>query len=370
MERAEVVVVGGGPAGSSCAARLIAGGADVLVLDRARFPRDKTCAGWVTPEAVAALRLDITAYAAEHTLQPIRGFRVGWAFGPGREVDYGAVVSYGIRRCELDTYLLRRSGARLRLGEGVARVRRERDRWLLNDGVEAPLLVGAGGHFCPVARELRGPSPGSRSGVRRRTVVAQEMEIRLSSEQSARCRVAPERPELDFLSDLSGYGWCFRKGDYLNVGFGRRDPQALASEVRKYLAWLTETGRIPAGLPSPLLGHAYRLREGAPGPIVGPGALLVGDAAGLAYAASGEGIYPAIVSGQIAAEVLLAGRATGDGQLACYPARLTERLGGPAVSRIPAGPLRALAGKALLGSPWLLRHVVLDRLFLHRHAAA
>lgn len=371
MERADVLVVGGGPAGSSCAARLVEAGADVVVVDRARFPREKPCAGWITPEAVAALRLDLAAYASEHTLQPISGFRVGWAFGPGRVVDYGAVVSYGIRRCEFDSYLLRRSRARLRLGEQVDRVRRERDRWLLDDAFEGALLVGAGGHFCPVAREL-GSAPGreQRTAVRRGTVIAQEMEIRLAPEQAAACRVAPERPELDFVRDLSGYGWCFRKGDHLNVGFGRRDPYALASDVRAYLAWLVASGRIPAGLPLPLRGHAYRLREGVPGAIGGPGVLLVGDAAGLAFAASGEGIYPAIVSGQMAADLLLESRGNAGELLDRYSTRLAARLGDPAKSPALPGPLRAWAGRALLGSSWLVRHAVLDRLFLHRQGAA
>ncbi len=367
MERADVVVVGGGPAGSACATRLRAGGADVLVLDRARFPRDKPCAGWITPEVVAALGLDLAGYAAEHTLQRIRRFRVGWAFGPGREVDYGTDVSYGIRRCELDGYLLARSGARLLLGEGVTRVRRERDRWVIDDRVEAPLLVGAGGHFCPVARMLRAQSSPTRAEDRAGTVVAQEMEIRLAPEAAARCRVEAERPELDFLRDLSGYGWCFRKGEHLNVGLGRRDPRALARDVRAYLDWLRETGRIPGGLPSPLRGHAYRLREGEPEPIAARGVVLVGDAAGLAFAASGEGIYPAVVSGQVAAEVLLE-RSPEAARV--YPERLRARLGPPSVRPVLPGRLRSAAGRALLGSPWLTRHVVLDRLFLHRHASA
>ncbi len=363
MERADVVVVGGGPGGSSCAARLVEGGADVLVLDRARFPRDKPCAGWITPEAVASLRLDLEAYRASRTLQPIRRFRVGWAFGAGREVDYGETVSYGIRRCELDHYLLMRSGARLRLGERVATLRRERDRWLVNDEVETPLLVGAGGHFCPVARAVRGAAHGG--GV----VVAQEMEIRLTPEQAARCEVAPDRPELDFVADLSGYGWCFRKGDFLNIGFGRRDAQALPQEVRAYLDWLVRCGRVPSGLPSAMHGHAYLLREGPPPPVAGAGVLLVGDAAGLAYAASGEGIHPAIVSGQLAAEVLLEARTGGADGLTTYPERLTAVLGRPAAGSTLPAPLRAAAGRVLLGSSWLTRHVVLDRFFLHRSGA-
>jgi len=62
METVDVIVVGGGPAGSSCAARLVQAGASVLVLDRVEFPRTKLCAGWITPEVVADLNLDMKVY--------------------------------------------------------------------------------------------------------------------------------------------------------------------------------------------------------------------------------------------------------------------------------------------------------------------
>ena len=58
----DTIIVGGGPAGSSCAERLVQAGAQVLVLDREDFPRLKLCAGWITPEVVEDLNLDVTAY--------------------------------------------------------------------------------------------------------------------------------------------------------------------------------------------------------------------------------------------------------------------------------------------------------------------
>ena len=61
MHSAEAIVVGGGPAGSAAAARLRAAGVDVLVLDKEEFPRQKLCAGWITPEVVRDLSLDIAA---------------------------------------------------------------------------------------------------------------------------------------------------------------------------------------------------------------------------------------------------------------------------------------------------------------------
>jgi flavin-dependent dehydrogenase len=362
MEEVDVAVVGGGPAGSACAERLVAAGLDVLVVDHARFPRDKPCAGWITPEVLREARLDPGEYARTRTLQPIRRFRVGWIGGGGREVDYGEAVSFGILRRELDAFLLARSGARVRV-LSVASVRRDRARWVLNDAVAATWLVGAGGHFCPVARALggRGPTQG--------VVLAQELEIRLTPAQSTRCRVAADCPELDFTRDLGGYGWCFRKGDHLNVGLGRRAARSLAGDVRSYVEWLKRSGRIPADLNATLRGHAYGLREGATPRLFGDGALLVGDAAGLAHAASGEGILPAIQSGHVAAEVILdATRGLADA-VESYPVRLAERLGPPPAWSLPPS-LRPLAGRVLLGSAWLSRHVVLDRFFLHRTPGA
>ena len=61
METCDVLVVGGGPAGSTCAWKLRQAGADVTVIDRATFPRDKVCAGWITPPVINALGLDTAA---------------------------------------------------------------------------------------------------------------------------------------------------------------------------------------------------------------------------------------------------------------------------------------------------------------------
>jgi geranylgeranyl reductase family protein len=362
VERADVLIVGGGPAGSSCAAALVAAGRDVLVLDRHAFPRDKPCAGWITPEAVARLGLDLDEYGATRTLQPISSFRVGRIGGRAVDVDYAEPVSYGIRRCEFDAELLRRSGARTCLGEAVADVRREGRDWVLNGRFAAPVLVGAGGHFCPVARRL---APSGRD----EPVVAQEAEFRLEGRTLEGCPVRPERPELYFSRDLRGYGWCFRKGEYLNVGLGRRDRRGLPQHVGVFLDWLVASGRLPGPPRSGWKGHAYLVREAAPRRVAAEGVLLVGDAAGLAAAASGEGILPAIVSGQLAAHAILdANGAWDDARLArAYERRLSKELGRPPRPARAPGLLKTSAGAVLLGTPWFARHVVLDKWFLHVH---
>src|SRR5690606_11322102 len=91
---------------------------------------------------------------ARHVFQPITRFRTGVIGGGWVETVYDGPVSYGIRRCEFDHYLLARSGARLRLGEPVTQLERDGGEWVVNGSIRTPMLVGAGGHFCPIARHL------------------------------------------------------------------------------------------------------------------------------------------------------------------------------------------------------------------------
>jgi hypothetical protein len=214
-----------------------------------------------------------------------------------------------------------------------------------------------------VARTL---APGGREY----PVVAREVEFRLEGLAPDGCRVEPERPELYFSPDLLGYGWCFRKGDYLNVGLGRRDRQALPQHVEAFLGWLARDGRLGAAPRTGWRGHAYLVREGPPRRVAADGALLVGDAAGLAAAASGEGILPAVVSGQLAAEAILEVRGeTREDRLGdLYARRLAEELGPSPRPSGPPGALATMAGAILLSSSLFARHVVLDRWFLHRGA--
>ena len=95
--------------------------------------------------------------------------------------------------------------------------------------------------------------------------------------------------------------------------------------------------------------------------------LLVGDAAGLAFGASGEGIRPAMVSGRLAAEAILEAAGEYDEtRLEPYAGRLEEELGPVASGRALPAPLARLAGASLLCSAWLARRVVLNTWFLHR----
>jgi geranylgeranyl reductase family protein len=365
METCDALIVGGGPAGSSCAWKLRQQGLDVMVMDKALFPRDKVCAGWITPAVVQALQLDTGDYARERVLQPITAFRTGLIHGRELVTRYQDAVSFGIRRREFDHYLLERAGARLRLGQALKSLEKRGDQWIVNEAIASPLLIGAGGHFCPVARFL-----GAKLGAGEPVVAAKEIEFEMKPEQSADCRVGADTPELYFCRDLKGYGWCFRKGDYLNIGLGREGNRGLADELADFCGFLKQRGRIPGDVPDKFRGHAYLLYGHAARKLVADGVLLVGDAAGLAYPESGEGIRPAVESGLMAAATVLEARGDYRGQrLQAYAGRLSARFGpasGPAGDMLPAFLRSVLAG-AMLGSKWLTRRVVLDRWFLHAH---
>ena len=89
-----MLVVGGGPAGSSCAFALRRAGVSVAVLDKAHFPRDKVCAGWITPPVLHALEIEPEDYAKNgRVIQPIRGFAVARRGDTGADADCGEVVS-------------------------------------------------------------------------------------------------------------------------------------------------------------------------------------------------------------------------------------------------------------------------------------
>ncbi|MGH7130854.1 MAG: NAD(P)/FAD-dependent oxidoreductase [Phycisphaerales bacterium] len=367
MDSCEVLIVGGGPAGSTCAQRLRDRGVDVVVLDKRTFPRDKTCAGWITPAVVEELRLDTAEYAATRVFQPITGFRTGVLGGRVVLTEYRQPVSYGIRRCEFDHYLLDRSGARLLLGERTESIERTGDSWLVNGSIRASVLVGAGGHFCPVARALGGMTDGKEL-----IVAAQEIEFRLDERQAAECAVHAEVPELYFCPDLKGYGWCFRKGEYLNIGLGREDDHRLAEHAAAFCRLMKEQGRIPLDAPERLHGHAYILYGHAVRRIAGDGFLLIGDAAGLAYPCSGEGIRPAVESGMLAAEALLAARGDySELKLRSYADQITRRFG----AREPGASgqdghlswLKTRAAAYLFATRWFSRRVLIERWFLHAH---
>ena len=361
----DLLIVGGGPAGSTLAWALRDAGLKIAILDKHTFPRDKVCAGWVTPAVMQELVVDLDEYAQGRTLQPIFGFRVSQLGKRDVEAKYSdEPVSFSIRRCEFDEYLLRRSGAELLLGEKFDGMQKTETGWRVNDRYDAKLVVGAGGHFCPVVRQL-----GARLGQAETVVAAQEIEFEMSPEQLGQCSVEEAVPELFFCEDLKGYGWVVRKNNFLNIGLGREENHKLAEHVARFRQLLIHQGKIPADTPEKFHGHAYLLYPHAKRPLLQDGVMIIGDAAGLAYPQSGEGIRPAVESALLAAQVIKTAHGDYSQQsLQRYPQQLEARFGQrekkDMTDYLPLWFKQSLAGN-LLSKEWFVRKVVVNRWFLH-----
>jgi menaquinone-9 beta-reductase len=294
----DAIVVGGGPAGSSAARAMVRAGLHVAVLDRARFPRVKLCAGWVSAPIWDVLELAPRDYPLS-----LWEWNRCHVHHRGRTRTFRA-RGYFIRRYELDAFLLERSGAEV-ISHAVKRIDWLDGEWNIDDEFRARYLVGAGGTHCPVARALEPPRPARPVGV-------QELEFQAPPAAIAAARLGEDgEPELILHDDLRGYSWNVPKTDWLNVGCGTVEARDVKDAWRSARDFLFERGHLPAAAATPLeraKGHSYYLFH--PEHLAGcerDRALLAGDAVGLAHPLTAEGILPAVVSGRLAGETIASG---------------------------------------------------------------
>ena len=310
----DVLIIGAGPAGSTCARFLAQGGARVALVDRAQFPRVKLCGGWISAPIWDALALTPREYPGG--LWEWSRCHLSYR-GEERTIR---CRGWFIRRFELDDFLLRRSGADLRLGVPVQEIARDAEGLWSVAGLRARYLVGAAGTHCPVARLVALPRPSGPVGV-------QEHEFRADPAAIARTRAGRDgEPELLLHDDLRGYSWNVPKTDWLNVGSGTVAPQEVRAAWQRARAHFSAAGHLPVESAAELdamKGHTYYLFDPAHLDAAFGASdegkhdvLLCGDSLGLAQPLTAEGILPAVVSGRLAAEAILAAAPRS------YPARL------------------------------------------------
>jgi flavin-dependent dehydrogenase len=294
MRSCDVLIVGGGPAGSSAAWQLRRAGADVLVLDRESFPRLKLCAGWITPEVVRELGMDLASYP--HRLLTFPRLRVHL----GRLQIPVPCVQHSIRRFEFDAWLLERSGAPV-VRHNVRHISATGDGYVIDDAFRCRYLIGAGGTRCPVYRELFRELNPRASELQ---IVTLEHEIQYDW-HDADCHL------WFFEQGLPGYSWYVPKErGWLNVGVGAiadRMKQR-GQDIRQHWAHLAATlgSHLAPGAQYDPGGYSYYLR-GRVDVVRRDNAFITGDAAGLASRDLGEGIGPAVRSGLRAAQSILEG---------------------------------------------------------------
>jgi menaquinone-9 beta-reductase len=344
VTHAEVIVVGGGPAGAVTAALLAAGGTDVLVLDRAVFPREKACAEFLSPGAVEALeRHGVLAEAA------VRG---AWQEGMRIVTPRAAFAlryrdgrrGLGVPRPVLDALLLaraREAGARVRERAHVAGALVERGAVAgvrLRDGqvVRARFVVAADGLRSPVARSL---------GLERKARWPRRLGL------VARVRGAPVGPLGVMAVGAGGYcGLASVGGGETSVGMAlapgtRRPGESATALFERTLGALPAARELVGAAPrvTPIRGIDPLARRVAR--VSGPGYLLVGDAAGFTDPFTGEGVFRAIRGGELAAAAAV--RA-----LRC-PEREPTGYARARRHAFAAKERACLALQAALASPWL-----------------
>ncbi len=338
----EALVVGGGPGGAAAAFWLARAGHRVLLVEKGRYPRPKTCGDGLTPRAIYELQgmgFDF-ALPGLHRCSGLRSHAGGitlelaWPQHPVYP-NWGAVV----RRADLDGRV-----AALAAGQGAVLLTGTEAKPLLEEGRIGGVALRCGGEVEVVRPALVVVADGALSrfgralGARRDRARPFGLGARAyySSLRSA-------DPFLDSYLDLHdaagkvvpGYGWVFPLGDgTVNAGVGvistfhRWDAVNTRELMGALLATASPSWRLgPGTAQGPVAGGMLPMGLSV-GPVVGPNWVLAGDAAGAINPFNGEGIAYALETGRLAAAQAHRALAAGDlGLLQAYRGDLADRFG-------------------------------------------
>jgi len=289
----DVIVVGAGPAGATLAYELAKRGIGVLVLEKEKLSRYKCCAGGVTSNAAKLLDFDISEVVEDVI------YEVSFTFNLGSPYlgHHSQPLIYTVMRDVFDYFLVTRArqlGAVLIDGQKVTQIQVSAD-WVkistADNIFRSRLVVGADGAYSVVARELgMGRSMEYVAGIESEVVVPEEEMAKWKS-----------RVQIDLGCIPGGYAWGFPKRNHLSIG-----AKCLASKARhldrhhqKFLNSLSIGSYTIARSSSHLIPTCTKGRL-----VWQDKALLLGDAAGLTDPLTGEGIYNAIQSAQLALPVI------------------------------------------------------------------
>jgi geranylgeranyl reductase family protein len=341
----DVLVIGGGPAGSAAGYWLARHGCDVTIVEKKHFPREKTCGDGLTPRAVKQLD-DMGLGERLSKFHRYEGLR---ATAHGKELELQWPThpiyprhGYVVRRRELDEMVARNAvaaGATLLEGHEAMTPLRDGDRLVgatvtNKDGhtaitVRSKFVVVADGANSRFGRAL---------GTARRKEWPYGTAIR-TYWQSPRHAEPWIESALDVQdrdgNSMPGYGWIFPVGDgTINVGVGLLSTFKKFKDVNttvlldSYAHMIADGWGIDPGAPECKATAGKIPMGGSVGPKIGDGFIVVGDAAGSVNPFNGEGIDYAYETSRIAAALLAEAVATNDARvLERYPAMLDDEYG-------------------------------------------
>ncbi|HET7840852.1 MAG TPA: NAD(P)/FAD-dependent oxidoreductase [Terriglobia bacterium] len=345
-DRADIIVVGAGPAGATAAKLLCDRGYFVLLVDRANFPRHKTCASWIN-----RLAFERFSYLQPHLDELIEAPFYGIKFFDAtveRDGEYlePRPCGYLSLRSKFDDGLRKiamEAGAQFIGGCAVTGIRQERETVtaILADGREltARVLIGADGASSRVAIAAGVRKAWSRNDY----VLCANADVPCSTELIAK-NYGNRFPFYVYLEyrGIRGYAWVFPKRRHVCVGIGAMlgDGREIRGLYSRFFGEMKQRGHLPSALPETgtyydidPVGAVHRLETLTRGRV-----MLIGDAAGFVSGSTGEGIYPGMVSAEVAAGVVQEALAAGsiESGLAKFNAAWRRELG-EYVKRLPGG---------------------------------
>jgi len=312
---ADVIISGAGPSGSVAAFYLQRSGISTLILDKALFPRYKTCGAGLTHKILSILPFDISPVI--HTT--IHSFR----FSSDLSDIYSRTSEHPLMYCtmreELDTFLLNKAmsvGAKALTAEKVTEVVQDANGVKVKTSkgeYRSLFLIGADGASSLVSRSFN-LNRDIEFGI------AWEAEVKSTDVALRQCS---DTVFLDWGTFPGGYAWAFPKKDHFSIGIG--GPARMAKKMLEYYNDFINSTGIPVvetisnrSYPLPVRTRKATFHTGR--------VLITGDAAGLTDALTGEGIYWAVKSGKTAAEVIVSGMNGKFAGLASYSDRINSEI--------------------------------------------
>lgn len=345
----DVIVVGAGPAGATAAKLLADAGYHTALVEKARFPRHKTCASWInrlvferfpylrghqaelvdSPFAgIAFLDQDLSRAALWRERRPSGYLSLRSKFDNGLKdiaVAAGAEFHEG---CAVEAFEMHDSQVRVRLADGQE--------------FAGKVLVGADG-----ANSRMAALAGMRRGWGEdESVLCANEDIPCDPKRIASfySEMPPLLVALQF-QGLTGYGWVFPKRDHICVGIGGRlrPGERIQELYRRFFEAAQARSYVPAELKSEKVYYAVDPAGGVNKrhPLVRGRLVLVGDAGGFVSGTTGEGIYPGMESARLAAELIAQGFRAGrvEEELRRFETLWRTRLGGY-IRDLPGGEQR------------------------------
>ena len=290
----DCIIVGAGPAGASAAYHLANQGHSVLVLDKANFPRDKSCGGGVSPAIAQWFDFDFSPVIENQVSQVKYTFKMG---DPAEVELKGVTPMWMVQRQQFDNFLMEQvtgKGAEFKSGVEVTGATLQGDTWQVQTSAgtfEGKYLIAADGANSAVARFLGMDNTS--------TIAAASFQV--PGTVSDRRKMTAF---FDFGSLKNGFMWCFPKADGYSFSAAYvRNPKGKPDELKKQLTKYAELFDL-----DPSQGdyqeHSLNLWQ-KDRPLHSDRALLAGEAAGMVDPLIGEGIRPAMFTGVRAAGAVM-----------------------------------------------------------------